>query len=109
MSEENNLQELVAEAASRKPVNTRGEVGPGTNGKRLKALHRLEGRGQSMKQFMRSIAKDNPDVKLWFDCKRELFNKKRSEANISIAKLCASASKNARRKKKTDNTPKVSD
>ena len=108
MSDENVTQEVL-EQAPQKPSNTRGILGPGSNGKRLKELHRSDGKGQSLKAFMKSLAKDNPDVKVWFDSKRGKLNKKRSEANISMARLCATASRSARKKKKVENTPKVSE
>lgn len=55
----------------------------------------------SLKAFARQLAKEGDELAIhWLDSKKGKFAQKRSEANVSMAKLCASATKVAKRKKK---------
>lgn len=77
----------------------RGVVGTGTIGQKLKSRWHKEGKGLSLKQFARKLVESGDETaKEWFDHKKGLFNKGRSDSKkirISAEKL---ASKNARRK-----------
>lgn len=62
----------------------------------LKRLWKLEGQGMSLKAFARS-KKGEALVKRWFENRKGLHDAKRSDKNGSMARLCAEATKNARR------------
>lgn len=80
----------------------KGELGKGSPGKRLKELWKTKGaKGQSLRAFVKSL-KDNTDVKNWFANKAGENEKERSEVNAALAKTCASATMQGRRKKKGD-------
>lgn len=73
-----------------------------TPGQKMKALHRVEGNGLSLKAFARKCAKDeNPDLaelaKQWFKNKSAAGRTKRSEANANLAKTIGAAVKQSRR------------
>lgn len=78
----------------------RGVVGQGTPGSRLKALWHKEGKGKSLKQFARSLVKDNADAKRWLENKLGKHDQKRSDANATLARTIGQATKAAKRKKK---------
>ena len=99
MSEENQTQ-AVEPQKQEKSRGDRGELGPGSPGKRLKALWHAEGKGRSLKAFVKALGKDNADVKTWFASKHGKNNQKRTDANIKAAMEARNATKVAKRKKK---------
>lgn len=119
MSETENKTEKKEEVAEKGP---RGEVGEPTAGLTLKQRwhqthfilennadrahpYRRQWVAQkgavSLKAFARKLAKEGDELAIhWLDSKKGKFAQKRSEANVSMAKLCGSATKVAKRKKK---------
>lgn len=98
MSEENQLQ--VVEQVQEKARGDKGEVGKATAGLTIKQRWAKEGRGLSLRGFARKLGKEDPLVKEWFEHKGGSLNKTRSDANQGMAKLCASATKLQKHKKK---------
>lgn len=119
MTEENKTESKKEEVAEKGP---RGEVGEPTPGLTIKQRwHQthfiLENNHDkahpyrrawvaqpgavSLKKFAKALAADGDELaKRWLESKHGKHQTKRSEANLSMAKLCASATKVAKRKKK---------
>lgn len=89
MSEENKEEQKRGE---------RGEVGTGTTSNRLKARWRKEGKGKSLKEFVASLVKSDPEAQKWFDAKAGKFEEPRSDKNVARIQLERQASKSAKRK-----------
>lgn len=89
MSEENKEEQKRGE---------RGEVGTGNPSTRLKARWRKEGKGQSLKEFVASLVKSDPEAQKWFDAKAGKFEASRSDKNIARIQVEKLASKSAKRK-----------
>ena len=71
----------------------------GTAGQQLKARWHQEGQGMSLKQFARKLVAEGDKVaQTWFDHKKGLYNKGRTDAKKGLIALQKQASKNARRK-----------
>jgi hypothetical protein len=99
---EDMKSEQVESVVSEKVKGNRGEVGKGTPGSRLKALWVASKDGRSLKAYVRSLLKDNPDAKLWLNNKKGKNDTKRSDANVANARAIGQATKLARRKVKKD-------
>lgn len=71
----------------------------GTAGQQLKARWHKEGNGLSLKQFARKLVAEGDGVaQTWFDCKKGLFNKSRTDSKKATISAQKQATKNARRK-----------
>lgn len=98
MSSEENVKQDNQQLRGQK-----GEVGKATAGGSIKARHRAEGRGLSLKVFARKLAKDGDEVaEQWFANKLGAANQSRSDKNIAAASASSTATKAAKRKKKGD-------
>lgn len=95
--------EVKTEAVEKVATETRGqrgELGTGSAGIRLKNLHAKQGRGLSLKTFVRDQAKaGNPDAKEWIANKRGANQMKRSENSLKRIALERSATKLAKKSK----------
>lgn len=93
--EDNKTQEQVQTRGQR------GEVGVASASLTLKTRYASEGRGISLKQFARKLAKEGDAVaKEWFANKSGAKNQKRTDSNINTAKAAGAATKMERRKAK---------
>lgn len=80
---------------------SRGPLGEGTPGSRLKALWHdqpSKTRPASLKAFVRSLT-DNPDAKVWLENKAGKNQQGRSEANLKRAREESQATRTAKRKR----------
>lgn len=105
MSEEVTTQEVNKAEKQRGP---RGELGKGSAGKRLKALHAAflktnKKARVSLKAFVKTLG-DSADAKKWAADKSGANDEPRTKANAELAKTIANATRLTRRKKKSDGT-----
>lgn len=98
-----NEVETVVEVVEKVATTTRGErgeLGTGSAGIRLKNMHAKQGRGLSLKTFVRDQAKaGNVDAKAWLDNKRGVNDMKRSENSVKRIAIEKNATKLAKKSK----------
>lgn len=100
MSNEVETVVEVVEKVATKERGERGELGTGSAGIRLKNLHAKQGRGLSLKTFVRDQAKaGNPDAQAWIANKRGANDMKRSENSIKRIAIEKNATKIAKKSK----------
>lgn len=84
-------------------------VGNGSPSSKIKLLWRSEGKGFSLKQFARKLLQSKSQIAVdWFNAKNGEGYLERSEANRTLAKLCATATRQEKRKPKGKSKPSVS-
>ena len=79
-----------------------GQVGESSAGDRVKARHRKEGSGKSLKQFARDLVnKGDQDATDWFAAKAgalELSRSDKTKARITLEKSASKLAKSAKKK-----------